>query len=293
MNTTAVGPGFAVRRMHPGEVGLIRAWADAEGWNPGTYDGPAFFATDPAGFFVGELDGEPVGCVSCVRYDDCGGGTPPGFGFLGQYIVRPAHRGRGYGVAVWRAGLAHLTGRCIGLDGVLAQVPNYERSGFRFAHHTTRFAGVGGGTAPAGLTPLADVPFAEIAGYDVRCFPGPREAFLRAWLALPESVGLAAVAGGRLVGYGVLRKSANGYKIGPLFADGADVATRLLAGLTAAVPGAPYCIDVPDDTVQPDGGRLVAAFGLTEVFRTARMYTAAPPSHDAARVFGITSLELG
>lgn len=35
------------------------------------------------------------------------------------------------------------------------------------------------------------------------------------------------------------------------------------------------------------------AFGLTEVFRTARMYPAGVPAHRAERVFGVTSLELG
>jgi len=132
-----------VRRMQLSEVDTIRAWADAEGWNPGTFDGPAFFAADPEGFFLGELAGEQVACVSCIRY-----GTD--FGFLGQYIVRPEYRGRGYGLAVWKAGIEHLAGRNVGLDAVPEQVPNYERSGFRFAHPTVRYSGTGGGNLPRG-----------------------------------------------------------------------------------------------------------------------------------------------
>jgi hypothetical protein len=278
--------GFAVRRMIAGEVGLIRAWADAEGWNPGSHDGPAFFTADPDGFFVAELGGVPVACVSCVRYGE-------GFGFLGQYIVRPDCRGRGFGLAVWRAGVAHLAGRRVGLEGVLDQVPNYERSGFRFAHHTSRHSGTGGGERPPGLVPLGELPFAAVADYDAACFPARREAFLRAWLALPGAVGLAEVRGGRVAGYGVLRESTDGYKVGPLFADDPGAAARLLAGLAAAIPGRPFCIDIPDDTIQPGGAELVRAFGLSEVFRTARMYTAGPPARDAGRVFGVTSLELG
>jgi hypothetical protein len=277
---------LAVRRIRADEVGLIYSWADGEGWNPGAHDLSAFHAADPDGFFVGERDGKPVACVSCVRY-----GTD--FGFLGQYIVRPDCRGRGFGLEVWRAGMSHLAGRCVGLEGVLAQVPNYERSGFRFAHHTTRFTGTGGGTAPGGLVPLRELPFEVVAAFDARCFPAPREAFLRAWLALPDSVGLAAVDGSRLTGYGVLRKSVNGHKVGPLFANDAATAARVLAGLISSIPGEPFCIDIPDETAQPDGGRLVSAFGLNEAFRTARMYTAAPPAHVGSQVFGVTSLELG
>jgi hypothetical protein len=286
MTTPTNRTGIAVRRMAAREIALIHDWADAEGWNPGTHDGPAFFAADPDGFFLGELAGEPVACVSCVRYGD-------GFGFLGQYIVRPDCRGRGFGLAVWAAGMSHLAGRAVGLDGVLDQVPNYERSGFRFAHHTTRYAGIGGGARPDGLVPLGEIPFDEVAGYDAACFPAPRAAFLRLWIDLPGSVALGATNGGRLTGYGVLRPSSNGFKVGPLFADGAETAARILAGLSAAAQGRPFCVDIPDDTVQPAGGRLAREFGLTEVFRTARMYTAALPDHDAARVFGVTSLELG
>jgi hypothetical protein len=275
-----------VRRMAPGEVGLMRDWADAEGWNPGTHDGPAFYAADPDGFFLGELAGEPVACVSCVRYGD-------DFGFLGQYIVRPDCRGRGFGLAIWRAGMDHLAGRNVGLEGVLAQVPNYERSGFRLAHHTVRFEGPGGGTRPAGLVPLGEVPFAAVADYDLACFPARREALLRAWVAQPAAVGLAAIDGSRLTGYGVLRKSSNGYKVGPLFADDAGTAGRLLAGLASAAAGENLCVDIPDGAAQSAGAALARALGLTELFRTARMYTAGCPAFDSARVYGVTSLELG
>ena len=44
---------------------------------------------------------------------------------------------------------------------------------------------------------------------------------------------------------------------------------------------------------QPSGGTLVEQFGLTEVFRTARMYTGGAAGNDTIRVFGVTSLELG
>jgi hypothetical protein len=245
-----------------------------------------FHAADPEGFFVGELNGEPIACLSCVRY-----GTD--YGFFGQYIVRPAHRGLRYGLVIGKVGLAHLAGRNVGLDGVMNKVSSYERVGFRFAHHTIRYAGTGGGTRPDGLVELRDSPFAAVAEYDAVCFPAPREAFLRALVSLPESVGLAAMNGERFVGFGVMRKSSNGYKVGPLFADDTDTAGQILAGLVAAAPGVPFCIDIPDETVQPSGTELVHRFGLAEVFRTARMYTGGVPAFDAANVFGTTSLELG
>jgi GNAT superfamily N-acetyltransferase len=50
---------------------------------------------------MGYLDGQPIGCISVVRYS----GT---FGFLGFYIVRPDRRGQGFGYRLWQAGMAHL-----------------------------------------------------------------------------------------------------------------------------------------------------------------------------------------
>jgi len=60
--------GFTMRRMTRAELDTAAEWAAAEGWNPGLGDATAFWATDPEGFFVGELDGEVVASISIVRY---------------------------------------------------------------------------------------------------------------------------------------------------------------------------------------------------------------------------------
>jgi hypothetical protein len=57
---------------------------------------------------------------------------------------------------------------------------------------------------------------------------------------------LSAVDAGRIHGYGVARPCREGYKIGPLFADDATIASALLAAVTASVaPGTPIYLDVP------------------------------------------------
>ncbi|MFO0848474.1 MAG: GNAT family N-acetyltransferase [Gemmataceae bacterium] len=279
-------PEFRVRRMARADLDLIRQWADAEGWNPGLHDAGAFHAADPDGFFLGERDGEPVGCVSCVRYGDR-------YGFLGQYIVRPGFRGRGYGLRIWQEGMRHLAGRTVGLDGVLAQQANYERSGFRLAHHHVRYQGAGGGVPAAGVTDVSAVPFADLALYDARMFGADRSAFLRAWVGLTGATALGVVSGGRLVGYGVIRPSSGGFKIGPLFAADRKVADAVFRSLLARVPGAAVCVDVPEAAANPDAAELVARHGWAEVFRTARMYAGEPPAVPVREVYGVTSLELG
>ena len=120
--------------MTPSEMALAADWAAAEGWNPGLADAPCFATVDPQGFLIGELDGAPAATISNVNYSG-------DFAFLGFYIVRPDLRGRGYGLAIWRAAIAHAGKRIIGLDGVIAQQDNYRKSGFAFAYRNIRFGG--------------------------------------------------------------------------------------------------------------------------------------------------------
>ncbi|MGO6906298.1 GNAT family N-acetyltransferase, partial [Rhizobium ruizarguesonis] len=105
---------FAVRSMRPGELELVLEWARQEGWNPGLDDSLAFLEADPSGFFVGSIGEVPVGSISVVKYGES-------FAFLGLYIVHPDFRGKGYGKAIWAAGIASAGDRTIGLDGVAAQ----------------------------------------------------------------------------------------------------------------------------------------------------------------------------
>ncbi len=180
---------YQIRAMSRTELDLAIGWARDEGWNPGLHDATPFHAADPEGFLVGVLDGRPISSISVVRYGQT-------FGFLGLYIVIPEHRGRGYGFRLWQAGMARLTGRLVGLDGVPAQQDNYRRSGFELAYRNVRY----GGTAPAGRTDgLVDarsIPFEQLLAFDARLFPAPRPGFLAGWISLPESRG-ARRRGGR------------------------------------------------------------------------------------------------
>ena len=163
---------YSIRTMTRPEVELAVEWAAAEGWNPGLSDPACFHAADPTGFLVGTLGDEPVASISGIRYGRS-------FGFLGFYIVKPGHRGRGLGLQLWNACLAHLAGRCVGLDGVVAQQENYRKSGFVLAYRNIRYQGQAGGAAPADL-PLVRLgarAFEEVRAYDAPFFPGAHTPF--------------------------------------------------------------------------------------------------------------------
>jgi GNAT superfamily N-acetyltransferase len=274
-----------VRPMSIGDLQQVLEWAAAEGWNPGLHDAHAFHAADPAGFLIGVLDGEAVASISVVRY-------APHFGFLGCYIVREGWRGRGLGYALWRAGLRHLEGCNVGLDGVVAQQANYRKSGFRYAYGNQRHEGRGGGTRPHGIVDACELPVDWILAYDAPRFPAPRAGFVTRWLTLPGTHAFAAPGNGAVHGYAVLRPCRSGFKIGPLFADDAPTADALLrAAAASAPPGAPLYLDTP----LPNAAALALAqrHGMQPVFETARMYTGPDPDIDLQTVFGVTSFELG
>ncbi|MBR0652923.1 GNAT family N-acetyltransferase [Roseomonas terrae] len=274
--------------MRPEDLSLALDWAAAEGWNPGLSDAACFLAADPDGFLLAELDGEPIGCVSAVRYGE-------GFGFLGFYIVRPAHRGRGHGIALWRAAMARLRPGVVGLDGVVAQQANYRRSGFGLQHRNIRFAAA----APRvphqpDAPPVLDArtqPFDAIAAFDRRFFPAPRDAFLRAWIGAPGHVARAVAGLGGLRGLAVLRPCREGSKIGPLFAQDPVTARALFADMLAAAPPGPVFLDLPEPNA--DALAMARDAGMAPAFETARMYAGAPPSLPLDAIYGITSFELG
>lgn len=286
---------FVIRSMTQADLEAITIpWMRDAGWNPGLHDAVPFLAADSEGFLLGELDGQPIGCVSGVRYDDT-------FAFLGCYLVLAGHRGQGYGLALHEAARARLQGCVQGGDGVLGNVPLYQRIGRVLAYRNARFEGVRPAnlSCPAPVQPLHQVPWREVLELDRTCFPAPRSRFLQEWIRQPGTRALALRRDGPpdpedppLRGFGVIRPCHRGWKVGPLFALGEATAGDLLDALLATIPeGDPYYLDIPGPNAA--AAHLVQQRNLKEVFATARMYTGPAPSLRLDRIFGITSFELG
>jgi GNAT superfamily N-acetyltransferase len=282
---------FTLRTMSLQDLEVAVAWAAREGWNPGLHDAETFYRTDPEGFLLGMLRGEPVATLSCVRYG-------VDFGFMGFYIVRPEDRNKGYGGHLAKAALEHLRDcRSIGLDGVEEQQHNYARHGFRIAHHNIRFQGYGTGfNSPtrdgSQIASLEEVPFEELLAYDTRHFPTARPHFLKEWIKQPESLSLALLRRGKLAGFLVRRRCPLGHKIGPLFADHpGDAASLLEAAGADLAHDDPFFLDVPESNTAALA--LTSQFKMKPVFKTARMYLGEMPNLPLHEIYGITTFELG
>ena len=279
-----------IRRMTRDELDMLVEWAAREGWNPGLNDAEVFWSTDPEGFAAIEIEGELIGGGSIVAYEKK-------YGFIGLFIVRPEYRGRGLGNHLWHELNRRLLARldadaAIGLDGVFNMQDYYARGGFRFVCRDLRFEGLGMDLSqPKGIIEAIALPFESIDAYDRRHFPAPRSRFLQAWIHRPGGHALAAVDGGEISGYTVMRPCRTGYKIGPLFAANSVVAESLLVAVASRVPGEPIFLDIPE--TNRDALALAARYGMSEVFSCARMVLGPIPELPDAEIFGVTTLELG
>jgi len=278
---------FRIRTMKQDEVNLAIEWAAKEGWNPGIHDADCYYSADSNGFFIGILGDEPIATISAVKYGKS-------FGFIGFYIVKPEYRGKGYGMKIWNKGLKYLHGRNVGLDGVIAQQENYKKSGFKFAYRNIRYQGNGGGKFPknSSVIKLSEINFEAVNFYDQKLFPENRTEFLKSWVNQSDNKALGILKDNKLAGFGVIRKCNSAYKIGPLFADNADLAEELFLALKSQIKSTDkFFLDTPE--INKAAVNLAKTYKMNVVFETARMYTKEAPNISVNKIFGVTSFELG
>ncbi|SNT12822.1 GNAT family N-acetyltransferase [Tropicimonas sediminicola] len=273
-----------LRTMTLPELAEVLDWAASEGWNPGLDDAEAFFAADPNGFFVAEVDGRLAAAISVVNHSDS-------FAFLGLYICRPEFRGKGIGFALWTHALEHAGPRTVGLDGVPDQQANYRRSGFALASETSRFEGP---LPPVPNAALRTATAADLPALIDRCSRAngyAMERFLAHWFRPTEHRRtLVLDAPNGPTGFATWRRCRLGIKIGPLLADGLEAATALLHGIAEEAPGEPLILDVPREM-----DALAAhcrAQGMECAFSTARMYRGTAPVTGSG-LHTVATLELG
>ena len=273
-----------VRKMSLQEMSFAINAARLEGWNPGLFDADCFYHADPNGFLMAEIEGNTVGCISAVAYND-------NYGFIGFFLVDPKYRGQWHGIRLGKVALEYLGDRNVGLDGVLEKQVAYQNFGFNYAYKNIRFEGKAKSKKSLAALPIANVDFNKLLEYDRKIFLFPRTEFLRRWIAQVDSVGYYLENKDHLVGYGILRKCVTGYRVGPLFADNEAIAIEILEALISNISGEVYYLDIPEPNTK--ALKVAEQFNLHKVFETARMYSKEIPNVPLHKVFGITTFELG
>ncbi len=281
--------GFAITPMREAETKVLDDWAAAEGWNPGLGDLRIAWQTEPEAFVALREGGRLAGGGTIYSYDGQ-------FGFMGLFIMRADLRRQGLGAVLWHWRRDTLLrrvrqGAAIGMDGVFDMVPFYEKGGFKPAYRDLRYQGIAAGQSSKRVVTLSPSAFEAIGAYDRPFFPAPRAAFLKGWLSQSGTHIAGIREDGEIVAYGVARPCRVGFKIGPLFADRADLAADVLGDLLARICGNQVQIDVPE----PNGAGLaiVESLGLSMTFGCVRLYHGPDPRLPVDRIFGVTSLEFG
>ncbi len=286
-----------IRPARSNDLKTIFHWIEREGWNPGLYDLQSYRAVDPYGFNVLWLGDEPVSTLLSVRY-------PYDYAFLGLYIVKFEYRGHGYGKSLWDSTMKQIGDyKTIGLNAVLDQIPSYQKSEFVFSHYNTRWQrGLFNGVLEAEnkqkeYEVTRKISLYEIIELDYAASACYRPGFWKSTIASPSSYFLAAKHKGQVIGFGLVLRCANGYKIGPLYAEAPEIANDLLVALWDHVKknGCKPTDTIQIDTSETNGSasHLATKYGFTRVYDTARMYRGEKPVMRDDIVYSLPSLEIG
>ncbi len=272
------------------DLKTLIAWAEKEGWNPGPHDADVFWETDPEGFYGYHYNGALIAGGSIVSYNK-------EFGFMGFFIVDPKYRSLGIGRKLWYQRrdtmLSRLNkGASIGMDGVVAMQPFYQKGGFEIAYRDIRYEKTGMPFTPdKNIFPIEEEDISSIIAYDKQCFGFSRPQFMIPWLKLPGNKTFKYFEDNRIKGFAIVRKAGTGYKICPLFADNENIAEALYKACLNSVIGEPLYIDVP--AINQNALSLVKAHDATYIFECARMYYGKSPNVEIDKVYGVTTFELG
>ena len=299
---------FTVRRLSTAEEvkELICDKTATDYEKPGTLDHFSFFAADSTGFFVGELDGEPISCLSVVKHTH-------NYAFVGNYRVEKQFRRRGYGLRTWKIAMDSLHDDCnVGLNTMVKDEDLYNKSGFKRAWINKRFRFVASKALSAfsgiqhspgiSIDPVIEVDFEDVLEYNTSVYGFERYSFLQKWVTSSNSWGCVATNDeGKVVGYAIVRTTHpqdQWWKVGPLLADNSQIARSLYKGVLERVsaedPNGTVIVDVPFGTLfSSDTLQIVEELYGSHCFTFSRMYTKGIPSNmDPKKLFGLTTVQM-
>ena len=286
MNLESIG----LKKLNKSDLTTLINWASIEGWNPGRYDAEVFWNTDPNGFYGFYYDDKLIAGGAIISYNK-------EYGFMGLFIVHKDFRNKGIGKKLWHFRRDCLINRLntnasIGMDGVLAMQPFYNKGGFNIAYRDERYE-FKSDTIPfsTNVDLINKDDFEKIIEYDITYFGCQRTIFLKNWLQMPESKAIKYTENNKTLGYAVIRKAETGYKIGPLFANNKKIAEELFKSCLSIAPNDSVFLDIP--TTNQNAVSLVKKYKGKYVFECARMYYGEIPKIDVNNIYGITTFELG
>ena len=275
-----------IRLMRPSDIGSLMRLKAAAGWNQTRLDWERLLRLEPAGCFVDDRDGSPIGSTTALRH-----GTD--LAWIGMVVVMPEFRRMGvarelmHHVLGWLA--RHHAG-ALGLDATDMGRPLYEQLGFRGEEPVERWDRLPLGTSSGGAARGPRVAPGAIEAMDLDACGYDRSALILDLAADPcvESVM-------RSHGFAFGRPGSSAWQLGPCIARDMDSAEPIIRDLLAPHAGRRVFWDLlPSNRPACEVARRL---GFRPARRLTRMFLGTrkcpPAAAQSKRVYAIAGLEFG
>jgi predicted N-acetyltransferase YhbS len=224
-----------------------------------------YLALEPEGWFIAELDGQPVGMVGAVTYET--------YAYIGMMVILPSMQRRGIGQVLMGNILKWIEASgcpIVLLDASVAGRPLYEKLDFIHDGETARYFLTGQPVrmpSPAAsilisshnIHPMQSADLQAVIELDTAVVGGNRAKLIRRLFAEFSNRAFVAVDDtGRLTGYVIALER----RIGPIIAENITIAEALLATvLTLPFDGTAIVIAPLNDPAIHD---ILIAYGFEQ-----------------------------
>ena len=293
---------FVVRRAFSADEAhsMIFKLVEEEQWRPAIDDLNLYYNADPSGFYIGELNGKPIGGVTLFKYGDA-------FAFFHHFVVQKEYRGSGFGKSMFKQVYEAIPSSCnVGLDVVKDVIPSYRKKGFQEAHHLSQvMVDIAASSAKLQKFTVVDIAiqsakqvnFDKLSAYDDAAFGAPHKRFLIGLLQSPNTITLGAIdTAGKVVGFVAARKTVieeEGWKIGPLYADNDQIVRAILKEVLKEMnkdsPERKVATLVLGMDLHPGTKALAKELNAITLLDMVRMYTKGPLDFAKDKVYSFTN----
>ncbi len=235
--------GQATRALLPSDVPAAMDLKTSIGWNQSPADWEMFLQLNPKGCLARIHQGRLIATLTSYAFENK-------VGWLAMVLVDPAFRRMGIATRIMEDGMAALDACPImKLDASVEGRMVYQKMGFINQYEIHRMAidsALPVADADGAVNAIAQNDLPGIFKTDRAVFGLDRSPFLLNFHQRNAALSWKLTEQGKTVAYAFGRQGSRHRQIGPLVADTADQAIRLLRAILASQTGQPLFVDVPD-----------------------------------------------
>lgn len=284
-------PSLRIRLFTAHDLAFADSLRALAGWNQTPDDWLRFLNHQPDGCFIAEWDGQPVGTATTTIYEDK-------VAWIGMVLVHPDARRRGIGRALLEHCIAFLKPQveCIKLDATPLGKTLYDTLGFKDEWTLQRWQ-TDAVILPAEQQPYriqrwCDVERDVPSSLDLAAFGVNRWPMIQSLVRQVQFSFTHQTIKRRVVAFGVTRKGARAYYLGPIVGESFAAAGPLIKTLAYMLPNERIFWDIPD--ANTCAVELAQRLGFTPQRPLIRMFLGENKwPGDPQRIFALAGPEIG